>query len=107
MLTEPTDLTGGYKIRPLLIGCGAYPAITWLVKPFSNHLIYPKDKKFDRFLSSASAAVERAFGILKARWRYVLNCFDHNNENVLGIIIGMLCIAQHLPDEKRFLYRQW
>ena len=45
LLTEPTDLTGGYKIRPLLIGCGAYPAITWLVKPFSDHLIYPKDRK--------------------------------------------------------------
>ena len=28
LLTEPTDVIDGYKIRPLLIGDGAYPANT-------------------------------------------------------------------------------
>ena len=67
-LTEPTDVIDGYKIRPLLIGDGAYPADTWLVKPFPNNLnLSQKQKKFNRFLSSARVAVEHAFGIFKAR----------------------------------------
>ena len=37
-LTEPTDVIDGYKIRPFLIGDGAYLANTWLLKPFPNNL---------------------------------------------------------------------
>ena len=73
-LTEPTDLIDGYKIRPLLIRDGAYPANTWLVKPFPDNLNLPqKQKTLNRL---RRVAVERAFGILKARWRYFLNCLD-------------------------------
>ena len=68
LLTEPTDVIDSCKIRPLLIGDGAYPADTWLVKPFPNNLnLSQKQKKFNRFLSSARVAVEHAFGIFKAR----------------------------------------
>ena len=45
LLTEPTDVIDGYKIRLLLIGDGAYPANTWLVKPFSNNLNPSKNRK--------------------------------------------------------------
>ena len=88
LLTEPTDVIDGYKIRPLLIGEGAYPANIWLVKPFPKNLnLSQEQKKFNRFLSSARVAVERAFGILKARWRCLLNCLDHKIENLLDVII--------------------
>ena len=78
-LTEPTDAIDGYKIIPFLIGDGAYPANTWLLKPFPNNLnLSQEHDKFSRLLSSAKVAVERAFGILKARWRCLLNGLDHN-----------------------------
>ena len=78
-LTESNDVIDEYKIRPFLIGDGAYPANTWLLKPFPNNLnLSQEQNKFNRFLSSAKVAVERAFGILKARWRFLLNCLDHN-----------------------------
>ena len=52
LLTEPTDVTDGCKIRPLLIEDGAYPANTWLVKPFPNNLnLSQEQEKFNRFLS--------------------------------------------------------
>ena len=65
-VTEPTDVIDGYKIRPFLIGDGAYPANTWLLKPFPNNLNLPQEQnKFNRFLSLGKVAVERAFRILK------------------------------------------
>ena len=37
-LTEATDVIDGYKIRPFLIGDGAYLANNLLLKPFPNNL---------------------------------------------------------------------
>ena len=88
-LNEPTDVIDGYKIRPFLTGDGAYPANTWHLKLFPNNLnLSQEQNKFNRFLSTAKVAVERAFGILKARWRCLLNCLDHNIENLSDIIIS-------------------
>ena len=94
LLIEPTDVIDGYKIRTLLIGDGAYSANTWLVKPFPSNLnSFQEQEKFNRFLSSARVAAERAFGILKARWMSLLNCLDHNIENLSDVIIS--CCVLH------------
>ena len=89
-----------YKIRPFLIGDGAYPANTWLLKPFPNNLnLSQEQNKFNRFLSSAKVPVERAFGILKARWRFLLNCLDHNIENLSDVIISC-CVLNNICQMK-------
>ena len=99
-LTEPTDLIDGYKIRPFLIGDGAYPANTWLLKPFPNNLnLSQEQKKLNSFLSSAKVVAERAFGILKARWRCLLNCLDHNIENLPDVIISC-CVLHNICQMK-------
>ena len=58
-----------------------------------------EQKKFNRFLSSAKVAVERAFGILKARWRCLLNCLDHNIENLPDVIISC-CVLHNICQMK-------
>ena len=52
LLTEPTYAIDGYKIRPFLIGEGAYPANNWLVKAVPNNLnLSQEQKKINRFYS--------------------------------------------------------
>ena len=64
------------------------------MKQFSNNLnLSQEQKKINRFLSAARVAVERAFVILKARWRCSLNCLDHNIENLSDVIIS--CCVLH------------
>ena len=58
LLTEPTGAIDGYKIRSCLIGDEPYPANTWVVKPFLNHLNLSQEQK-----KSTGFAVELAFGI--------------------------------------------
>ena len=100
LLTEPTDVIDGYKIKPFLIGDGAYPANTWHVKQFPSNLnLFQEQEKFNRFLSSARVAVEHAFGILKARWRCLLNCLDHNIENLSDVIISC-CVLHNICQMK-------
>ena len=89
-----------YKIRPFLIGDGAYPANTWLLKPFPNNLnLSQEQKKLNSFLSSAKVVVERAFGILKARWRCLLNSLDHNIENLPDVITS--CCVLHITGQMK------
>ena len=64
--------------------------------PFQNKLNLSKEtKKIKRFLSSARVAAERAFGILKASWRSLLNCLDHNIEN-LSDVIKSCCVLRNI-----------
>ena len=58
-----------------------------------------EQNKFNRLLSSAKVAVERAFGILKARWRCLLNCLDHNIENLSDVIISC-CVLHNICQMK-------
>jgi hypothetical protein len=53
-----------------LLGDGAYPLRSWLLKPFRNngHLTRIQ-RRFNYRLSSTRAAIERAFGLLKGRFR--------------------------------------
>ena len=70
------------------------------MKPFPDNLNFSQEQnKFNRFLSSAQVAVERAFGILKARWRFLLNCLDHNIENLLDVIISC-CVLHNICQMK-------
>ena len=108
MLTGPTDVIDGFKIRPLLIRDGAYLANTWLVKQFPNNLnLSQEQKKFNRFLSSARVAVERAFRILKARWRCLLNCIYHNTENLSDVTLSCSVMQNICQFKMIFFYRQW
>ncbi len=60
-------------IKPYLVGDAAYPQADWLIKPFSYEKdMRPRQKTFNLALSQARVSIERAFGVLKGRWRLLL-----------------------------------
>ena len=56
-------------------------------------------KKFDKALSSARVTIERAFGVLKERWRCLLKRLDNNLENIPDIILGC-CVLHNITQLK-------
>lgn len=66
-------IVSGTEISPVIIGDSAYPLRKWFVKPYPDrgHLT-PGEREFNKKLSAARSVVERAFGILKGRWRLLL-----------------------------------
>lgn len=60
-------------LKPYLVGDAAYPLFSWLIKPFqqTKHLAYSQ-QQFNVELSRARVCIERAFGVLKGRWRVLL-----------------------------------
>ena len=94
LLANPIKVIEGHRVNPFLIGDGAYPPLTWLVKPFPNRFnLSQEEKKFNKALSSARVTVEQAFGLLKARWRCLLKRLDNEIENISNIIIA--CCVLH------------
>ena len=94
ILATPTDVINGYAVRPLILGDSAYPCTNWILKPFNFNLNLTQDqKKYNRKVSASRSTIERAFGLLKVRWRCLLKRMDDRLENVPKIIIT--CCVLH------------
>ena len=74
ILTTPVfQLNDSHNIKPYLLGDAAYPLTEWLIKPFPQVKdIDLRQKRFNFALSQARVSIERAFGMLKGRWRLLL-----------------------------------
>ena len=82
------------RVRPLLLGDGAYLSTMWLVKPYpSNIRLTDTQGKFNKSLSSARVIAERGFGLLKHRWRCLLKSLDNDIEYVTNAILW--CFVLH------------
>ena len=94
ILRGPMHEFQGSHVRPLVIGDGGYPLLSWLMRPFNfSANLTAKQKKFNKALSGSRVTVERGFGILKARWRCLLKRLHAQLENTSDIII--CCIVLH------------
>ena len=87
ILTEPEDVTENASIRPIMLD-GAYTLLPWLVNPYSfGPALTRPQRKFNKKLSKGRVHVERAFGILKARWRCFLMRLDNQIENIFQVLL--------------------
>ena len=77
-----------------MLGDGAYPLLPWLIKPYNfGPALTRSEKLFNEKLCSAWVTLERAFGILKARWRCLLKRLDKCKENLSAVVIA--CYVLH------------
>lgn len=94
VLNAPEVLINNMKIKPMLLGDGAYPASLWLLKPYPlQENITRERRRFNKALSSSRARVENAFGLLKCRWRCLMKRLDNELQNVPKTV--MACAVLH------------
>jgi hypothetical protein len=76
-----------------IIGDSAYPLRTWLLTPFrDNGFLNTAEKRYNRKFSSGRVTIEHVFGLLKGRFRILLN-LNVNVENASKIIYA--CCVLH------------
>ena len=104
ILTTPIQRIQNLDVKPLLLGDGGYPLTAWLLKPYSINLNLSRaQKKFNRELSSSRSSAERAFGILKARWRCLIKRLDTQLENIPQVIVTC-CVLHNLCQSNNDIY---
>lgn len=83
ILSAPTRMVNRGLLRPMLAGDSAYPLKNWLIKPFSKRgCLSPKKRRFNEKLSAMRSVIERAFGLLKGRWRLLLKKIVQSHTSV-------------------------
>ncbi|XP_062519984.1 uncharacterized protein LOC134195007 [Corticium candelabrum] len=89
-----TVVCNGARIPVLILGDPAYPLKSWLMKAYPESAnMRESEKSFNYKLSCARIAVERAFGLLKGRWRILLNQQETDINNVQVVVIA--CCTLH------------
>ena len=77
----------------MIVGDSAFPMATWLMKPYTNAVLTPKQRYFNYRLSRARMVTEGAYGQLKGRWRVLLRKCENSSTNVRTFALA--CIVLH------------
>ncbi|ETE67070.1 putative nuclease HARBI1, partial [Ophiophagus hannah] len=93
----PTALEG-VSMTPVVIGDHAYPLRPWLMKPYPAPKTEAQEKFNDR-LAKCRTCVERAFGVLRARWRCLQMRLDVR-EKLIPVVIATCCILHNICEIK-------
>ena len=84
------------KLAPYtLVGDAAYPCRPWMLAPFKGHKdgLSREEYHWNFVQSSTRMCVERAFGMLKGRWRILLKRVDVHLTNVPDLV--STCLVLH------------
>ncbi len=84
---------GNTEIPPILLGDGAFPFHSWLMKPYSQATLSAEQSYFNYRLSRARMVTEGAFGKLKGRWRILSKTCESNVETVKAMTLA--CVVLH------------
>jgi len=84
---------GDVEVPPLILGDGAFPLRTFMMKPHGDAVL-PDDKRYFNFRHSRARLVtEGAFGRLKSRFRVIYRKCEFNKETVK--LYGLACAVLH------------
>lgn len=79
-----------------ILGDGAYPIREWLIIPFKDYgNLSAKEKQFNKMLSATRVLIENAFGLLKGRFRQLIEIDLHTVDKISKFIISC-CVLHNL-----------
>lgn len=80
-----------------LLGDAAYSIQKTVMVPFyDNGHLTREQKQFNHRLSSARITVEKSIGLLKGRWRYLLNKLPMTRTNLIPCYIITCCVLHNI-----------
>lgn len=82
--------------QEFIIGDKAYSVLTWCISLFRNFgNLTQAQQKFNQALSKMRQVIERAFALLKGRWRR-LKYLDMNRDDVIPFTIITCCVLHNI-----------
>ena len=97
---------GGVTVPPIVLSDSAFPFQTWLMKPFSNAVLTPKQWYFNYRLSRARMVTEGCYGQIKGRWRVTLRRNESSKEEVKTTTLACMVLHNICIDRGKTLSKQ-
>ncbi|XP_065216250.1 uncharacterized protein LOC135842631 [Planococcus citri] len=96
---QDTNLPNSNIMAPfVLIGDEAYPLKTYLMRPYPQRGLTPENEIFNKKLSIARKCIECAFGILRAKWRFLSKEIETSPKHA-RILIRTACLLHNIVRE--------
>lgn len=96
ILNAPGRMIDGSEIKPLLVSNSSFDLSPWLMKPYTQTpATTPSQSNFNSALSSAQEKVVQAFGMLRGRWRCLLETLKEDTLRVPTTVIAC-CVLHNL-----------
>ncbi|XP_030854170.1 protein ALP1-like [Strongylocentrotus purpuratus] len=101
LLPLQTKEIEGVQVPLFVIGDPAYPLLPWMMKGYADcGRLTPRQQNFNYRLSRARMVVERAFGLLKMRWRSLYKINESKVENVIHMVTAA-CVLHNICEIAR------
>lgn len=84
------------SVPPVLIGDEAFPLKTYLMRPFPSKKLTPDEELFNNNLSCARKTIECAFGILRAKWRFLGTAIEIPCIHKASLLIQTACVLHNI-----------
>lgn len=84
------------SVPPVLIGDEAFPLKPYLMRPFPAKNLTPEEEIFNKNLSCARKTIECAFGILRAKWRFLGTALEIPDVGKASILVQTACVLHNL-----------
>ena len=99
ILASPTIVINDFVISPYLLADPAYPIVSWIMKPYAHGTKHLEQKTFNYELSRARCCIERAFGLLKGRWRILLKRIELSPMKASKLFVAC-CIPHNILQQR-------
>uniref|UniRef100_A0A914WL08 DDE Tnp4 domain-containing protein n=1 Tax=Plectus sambesii TaxID=2011161 RepID=A0A914WL08_9BILA len=100
-LPPHSTLPGTQPLTPhVVVGDGAFPLKTYLMKPFAGQNLPPENDIFNYRLSRCRLLIENTFGICSKMWRVLLNPFETSINNAEASIKAICALHNFLNAEE-------
>ena len=93
VLPDKNVVVDGVEAPPVILGDGAFPLSSWIMKPHRDAVLTPEKAYFNYRLSRARMITEGTFGKLKGRFRVLFRKCEGKKETVK--IMGLACVILH------------
>lgn len=106
-MAEYFDSSLGINTKNHILGDGAFPLKTWLMKPYIGRNLNPIQQNFNFRLSSTRMVVENTFGRYKGRFRVVSKRMDFSLDNSRKIIKTTMTLHNICEQNKCTFHDSW
>ena len=107
VILDKMQVCNDVEIPPMILGDGAFPFRTWLIKPYGNAIPSEEERYLNYRLSRARMVIEVAIGFLKSRFRILYRKCETSKDTMIKMALACVILHNVCIDHGDFIPRKF